>query len=293
MVIGGLGGSGTRAVASIVGRAGFYLGSDLNDSLDNLWFTLLLKRPRWFYRQNDLNVKSATGLSILEKAMKGVPSRSLAEFLFLLNATLEISCFGHDRFGSGKGLWPFIRLFNILRARCPATQYRGWGWKEPNSHLFIESMARHFKGLRYIHVIRHGLDMAFSNNRVQLFNWGRHFGVAMPQSQQGVEAAMLDYWIKSNQSAVRTGNRILQNRFLLINFDDLCLKPRETIDKIYRFLDISPIDRNTYVEFCDTFHKPEYLGRYKGRDLSGFTSEQVQAVKGFGFSVTPIAGRPE
>ncbi len=46
VVIGGVGGSGTRVVAAILSTLGFHLGNDLNESMDNLWTTLLFKRPR-------------------------------------------------------------------------------------------------------------------------------------------------------------------------------------------------------------------------------------------------------
>ena len=47
VVIGGVGGSGTRVVVEIMRRLGVYTGSDLNKAGDNKWFTLLCKLPRW------------------------------------------------------------------------------------------------------------------------------------------------------------------------------------------------------------------------------------------------------
>src|SRR5215469_6992799 len=44
VAIGGIGGSGTRVVATFLHMLDYYLGDDLNESLDNLWFTLLFKR---------------------------------------------------------------------------------------------------------------------------------------------------------------------------------------------------------------------------------------------------------
>ena len=46
--IGGVGGSGTRAVARILELLGYFMGGSLNRSGDNLWFTALLRRPRWY-----------------------------------------------------------------------------------------------------------------------------------------------------------------------------------------------------------------------------------------------------
>ena len=42
VAIGGIGGSGTRAVAQIMQNAGLHMGHDLNVSLDDLAFTTLL-----------------------------------------------------------------------------------------------------------------------------------------------------------------------------------------------------------------------------------------------------------
>ncbi len=49
--VGGVGGSGTRVFAQILQGLGVQLGPCLNDALDNLWFTSLLKRPEWVRRQ--------------------------------------------------------------------------------------------------------------------------------------------------------------------------------------------------------------------------------------------------
>ena len=45
VAIGGVGGSGTRLIAQLLMEVGFYLGDDLNEANDTLWFTLLFKRP--------------------------------------------------------------------------------------------------------------------------------------------------------------------------------------------------------------------------------------------------------
>ena len=69
VVIGGIGGSGTRVIAEIVALFGFYLGRDLNDASDNLTFTLLFKRPQWFRKNYLDHRKIFTGLRIFEKSM--------------------------------------------------------------------------------------------------------------------------------------------------------------------------------------------------------------------------------
>src|SRR5690348_1070657 len=44
VAVGGLGGSGTRLIASLLAEFGVFIGHDLNKELDNLAFTLLFKR---------------------------------------------------------------------------------------------------------------------------------------------------------------------------------------------------------------------------------------------------------
>ena len=44
VVIGGVGGSGTRLIAECLKEAGYLMGADMNGANDNLWFTLLFKR---------------------------------------------------------------------------------------------------------------------------------------------------------------------------------------------------------------------------------------------------------
>jgi hypothetical protein len=55
VAIGGVGGSGTRLGAALLQVLGYYIGDDLNESLDNLWFTLLFKRRSILLENLDLD----------------------------------------------------------------------------------------------------------------------------------------------------------------------------------------------------------------------------------------------
>jgi hypothetical protein len=108
VAIGGVGGSGTRIVAQLIKDAGFYLGSDLNSANDNLWFTLLFKRPRWFIRNSANREVIFQGLDIFSRAMTG-NSLSLADFGFISGAAADMAVNGQDHFKNGRGLWPLVR----------------------------------------------------------------------------------------------------------------------------------------------------------------------------------------
>src|SRR6185503_7042610 len=57
IVIGGVGGSGTRVVADVLMRLGVHLGCALNHAWDNMLFVQLFKRLRWWEQRGDLRAE--------------------------------------------------------------------------------------------------------------------------------------------------------------------------------------------------------------------------------------------
>jgi hypothetical protein len=50
---------------------------------------------------------------------------------------------------------------------------QGLRFKVPGCHFILPYLAKTFLGFKYIHVIRHGVDMAFSSNQNQLHRGDR------------------------------------------------------------------------------------------------------------------------
>ena len=281
VAIGGLGGSGTRVIAEILCAAGFYIGDTLNQQLDNLWFTLLLKRPGWFAGQPaDEDIKIALGL--FQQAMTTGLSATAGDadiaLLDDLMNQLEASGIytGADR-----------RVFDaLLASKAPRmNDYIGWGWKEPNSHIFLPQIVSSVEKPKYIHVIRHGLDMAFSKNQQQLKNWspailGTNFDPDGFLPQQS-----LDYWIAANQRVVSLGAELLgPENFLLVNYDRLCAFPKRNIEEVLAFIDasISSAHMNTLLQNV----VPTSIGRFRQFPMESFTNLQLDAVAEFGFDIS-------
>jgi hypothetical protein len=285
VVIGGIGGSGTRVVAEIVSEFGFYLGTDLNESLDNLWYTLLFKRPKWYYTNHTSEKEIYTGLGLLTKVMLKEGYFSLPEWRFLIHAVVQMSREGHNHLGSGRGRWPFIRMWRMLVAsQQEQSRYVGWGWKEPNAHLLIRSLAGYFKQSKYIHTMRHGLDMAFSKNQQQLFNWGHLYGVDRPKSASEIPVASYRYWVRANQRALEAGAELGREQFLLLNFDRLCRSPESEIQAIVSFLGVNPT-QEAREKVSRILRQPPTMGRYRDHDLSQFGSDELSALQTFGFGI--------
>ena len=277
IVIGGMGGSGTRLVAEICSLFGVYLGDDLNVASDNLLYTLLFRRRTWFYKSFQDKDRIQTGLSLLEKLLLKKVVLCPREIWFLLYAGIDMTLHYRD-----DKLWSLKRILNFFRYPCFGNRtYIGWGWKEPNSYLLLDDLAEYFPNLRFIHTIRHGADMAFSKNQRQLRAWGELFDIQHPEKE--LPESSLKFWAKANKSTADLGRK-LGGKYLQINFDHLCQDPDQTINDIIAFLGID-VKNEIYLAARELPKTPSSLGRYKDHDISLLDPEDLAVLNEFGFSI--------
>lgn len=240
--VGGVGGSGTRVVTEILKQMGIFMGANLNNSNDYLEFSRLGAKLRQLMQESG----EATNDEILDHVHS-----SLDELKCLIFKEME---------------------------ETPGENYCGWGWKTPPNFIILEHLNSHFDGMKYIHVIRHGLDMAFSSNLNQLKLWGFYFGI--DQENMGLHQAALKYWIAANKYAIRLAQQLLNDRFLLLKYEDLCLSPDDTISKILKFLDVkSDKELNVSKLVCS----PGTIGRSIGYPIHLFEQADLQEVAQLGF----------
>jgi hypothetical protein len=273
IAIGALGGSGTRAVAEVLIQAGIYMGDDLNDANDNLLFTRLFKDPVRYKRSSKKDLHRR--LDIFRKYMSR-DSISPAGYLELC------------RIASSNRIFPSQREFYLRMAKKilkGKVIRQDWGWKEPNTQIYVDHILEYFKNLKYIHVIRHGLDMAFSTNRQQLKNWGWKFDIHLSGQENEYELTQkqLDYWIRSNHFV----NDIISHhphRCLIIEHDAFCKDPVPQIDRMLSFCGIV-IPEKTRAE---VYRIPKDTGsnnRYTLHDIRRFSSDQLDQVIALGFPI--------
>jgi hypothetical protein len=275
-------------VAEIARRLGIYTGADLNTSGDNLWFTLLLRRPSWYREQTARAGGEIPGVvEIFEQAMVGRLQPTVSQRRLISDAAADFASQHLD------AVWIADRVSSLLRSRdsCPAGA-ASWGWKEPNTHVYLDHLHQHFgEELRYVHVIRHGLDMAWSTNQWQLRLWGELFGV---KGEAGSAAAALEYWIEANSRAVSLGRRLLGERFFLVNFDELCADPDIQVPSLARFLGCGH-GGDDVLKAINLPKRPPSAGRYRAAGLAPFTEVQLAQVEDLGFRIEsePSASRPQ
>jgi hypothetical protein len=282
VAIGGVGGSGTRVFAEILRGLGLYMGNCLNNASDNLWFTLLLKRPHWFFRNQNRSKKEIYhAIRIFEKAMTTGLSLTAGpdDITYVRNAGEEISSYALDM-GANR-----LHAKNILKSRQPdPSRYIGWGWKEPNTHIFLEYLAAHFPDFHYIHVLRHGLDMAYSTNNQQLLNWGTLVGVTVADKTCVTPRDLLQYWVAANERAIKVGRMLLGERFLLVRLEELCRDPKASIKTMASFVGVDMNLKDMH-KLARLPSLPASSGRYRNHDLAVFAAEDIKALERLGFEV--------
>lgn len=234
VAIGGVGGSGTRVVAETLIRLGVPLGSNLNKSSDNLNFTQCFRRQDWF---------------------ADFPSER--ELLVAWDSFIDLGI----EYENGA-------LTNPRDAAVPK-----WGWKEPNTHIFLPFLLKNVPDFKYIHVLRSGLDMAFSKNQNQPKNWGQ-FILNTPCDDQVTPTYSLNYWIAANNRVLKLQQQMKGN-FLLIKYDELCKNPKRELEKLLLFVN----RRGDVDELASYIYPIKTIGRHLKEDLSIFSAEQLRQVE--------------
>lgn len=274
VAIGGVGGSGTRLIAEICQQVGYYIGGDLHPPQDNRWFTLLFKRT-------DLWPEATTALEFdravdtFRTAMVGGAALDADRVVWLRSLAAA------DRLHHSKA-WLNERVETLIAAvRAGQPRTGRWGWKEPNTHIFLDRLASGFPGLKYVHVVRNGLDMAHSRNQNQLEFWGPLvLGTSHPDLSP---RASLNYWCIVHRRVARIGAR-MPGRFLWLNYDALCAAPRDQLGPLLAFLEV-PADAGLIESLAPLVRPPDSVGRFKQHSLDQFDPADVAYVKSLGFDV--------
>ena len=234
IIVGGNGGSGTRVVAEILLRSGVFLGHDLNSANDNLLFTYLFKHPQVFFQRYNTNCssdyfESQSLFKLHEKLLFNQLPLTVSEWKLILNAG-----FNHAK---NRYNWHWVRQrwFNIVKPHSKINSFF-WGWKEPQTIFFLNEIQKVYPRAKFILIIRNGLDMVYNKNTQQMQYWSRHYQI---DSQDLSTRNKFEYWYRSNQQTIDLASKLFPNNFLLVRFEDLCLKKVTTITDIFHFIGLN------------------------------------------------------
>ena len=218
-VIGATGGSGTRVVAGIVRGNGLFVGSRLNPYEDAVAFGEY--SDRWIN-------------PFVERA-GGAPG---AELVQRMRADLDRVVRDH------------------LADITPGA--RAWGWKEPRSIYLLPFYDAAIPSLRFLHFIRDGRDMAFSENQNQLVKHGDAvLDGELRKERKPVKSIAL--WSRVNSAAADYGETRLGERYLRVRFEDLCAEPEEIVRRILEFFGLD----GDAAAAAAAVRPPDTLGRWR------------------------------
>ena len=88
--------------------------------------------------------------------------------------------------------------------------------------------------VRFLHFLRDGRDMAFSDNQNQL-NWHGRAVLGDELRKRKTPVRSIALWNRVNLAAADYGERRLGPRYLRVRFEDLCAEPVPTVGSILAF----------------------------------------------------------
>ncbi len=222
LVIGGVGGSGTRVYRKVVEAAGYMM------------LTAPWPLRRFSKREHHDNYF----------LLKHFYARWVNRYLL-------------DDLGKAELTRMRLELQTMLALSGPAHYGRGlWGWKNPRTLYLLPFLNELYPEMRYIHVIRDGRDHAFHPR----FPY-EHDVLLSPEdrrSEEHIRKALV--WSNANALGQRAGDTFLQGRYVQSRLEDLCADPAHEIERVFNFLgcrDASGIERA-----ARHVKKPSSFGRW-------------------------------
>ncbi len=272
IAIGGVGGSGTRLVAGALAAAGYFIGYDLNEASDNLTFTLLFARREILDASDDEFRRLVALFSKTTHTRDPYTSDEVA--------LIERAVASDDLLAAA---WRRERALRMLRPdREVAAPGAPWAWKEPNTHVVVDRLRGALPNLRYVHVTRNGLDMAYSTNQQQLRRWGEPLAGIDAIAPSPRDA--LAYWCAVHRRVFALAER-MGDDFLAISYDRMCAEPATELDRLFAFAGCVPEPAQREAAIASV-HPPPSIGRFRAHGLDAFDRADIAYVEGAGFVVS-------
>lgn len=276
VVIGGVGGSGTRVFAQLLIDLGFDMGSDLNESLDDLGFTALFKRRNLWPICDHINDLSRA-LEIYLTS-RGAPS---PEF----TSEAEQKARTRQLIASISSDTPWLESGSIaqrLDGLCEISSISSlWGWKEPNAHIVLPFLLQAMPNLTYIQIIRDGRDMAHSANKNQLALWGNLLMPGQVVNDESPQDAF-NYWCAAHQRIIKLA-QAHPRRVYLVTLESFVEEPEKSLDLLLDFLNNLPIAK-TARDLATRVKAPKSTSRHLIYDPLEATEAQRKLLECLGYS---------
>jgi hypothetical protein len=152
-------------------------------------------------------------------------------------------------------------LMALLERHRTASDGGAWGWKEPRSIFLVSFLSHALPGMRFVHVVRDGRDLAFSKNQNQPRKHADTF-LGSESEDPAAPARSIELWNAVNMSAADAAESGLGERYLRIRYEDLCAKPEPAIAGLLAFLELE----GDPAQLAEEVEPPPTLGRWRDSD---------------------------
>jgi hypothetical protein len=254
VVIFGTGGSGTRALQILTDHSGYYMGANFNRAGDSLDIGQFMRR--WldrYLRKTDWIEAMQRGS---EQGEFGYPLAMAEDFAL----TLE------DHRGK------------LDDPQAP------WGWKAPRT-ILIFPFVHECVGMRAIHLVRDGRDMAYSRNQKQMRRHAPQL-LGAEQNEAPEPLRSIAFWARVNLAAARYGERELGANYLRMRYEDICADPSTAVLQLLDFIG-SPAPRESMQRVAAEKIRPSTsIGRWREHDraeLDRLHAIAGEALRKFGY----------
>ena len=159
------------------------------------------------------------------------------------------------------------------------------GWKVPETFHWLAELSQFFPDFQYVHLVRHGLDMAYSGNQNQVEKWAPRLNLDIDYDQRGKISprSKLEYWLRANEQTLRVAGQYLPGRMLVVRFEDLCNAPGPELERILAFLDLHPAQTDREA-LARVVKQPRSVGRYRRHDWRNeFSASQLARLAALGY----------
>jgi hypothetical protein len=163
---------------------------------------------------------------------------------------------------------------------APGRRSGRWGFKNPRHMFLLPILNRAFPEFVFVHVLRDGRDMLFSENRNQL---RMYYGDLLGRPNELTFEVSAAFWSTVNLQAAAYGARVMKSRYMLLRLEDFCGEARQ--DYALRMAQKLELDQCRAVAHLDIFRAPASLGRWKGHaeELPALTGIFGTALGYFGY----------
>jgi hypothetical protein len=246
-----------------------HISGPTNSERDSVWPTMIFARPAWLsaiaqgQRPSTALVEAACTLRAMFNGLQ--LSRSQLKALAAAAADeAAMACDGDVRIWRSVPATPFQFIADYLRAPPGPIPPRPWGWKAPVSQVVLPELLEAFQSARYVHVIRHPLDMAWSDNTHGVRLWGPLCGYDRRAVERAPHDARLAWWLYTTERVMELA-RVAGDRIMIVGFDQMCDEPQEFTRQLALYAGLRPA-QDTIEAAASLITPPASIGRRDRHD---------------------------